>query len=336
MPRFASLLPAFAMVACSTGDASRGVVPVAIEDSGSYWENAGFAAMTPPLRLPSRDGRERIAVWLKIPDGKTIRVEPRPDGGLALSYPAGTIADRADMSDGSDPRSVGDVRGTTFIGEGRELFHVLRRLDGDDSPRLAGVEWARDDAPAAREATDRMTSRVAEAEGLSADEAAQDPELRLLRQQNDCASCHLHGKPERTLRGARDATGGALPNRATDGAGLYVIATVLADGAPLETHRAREMNVEDPFVSVTCGADRSAPRLVRRAGGARHYDCDDGSVPYGRYDLPAALARDDDHARAVCRSRSYLFEHMDPTGQAAFASSFSVCGLGRPPGDGTP
>ena len=326
IPRVASLLPVLAVMACSTGEPSRGVVSVAIDDPAQYWEAGGFAAMTPPVRLPSRDGRERIAVWLRIPDGENLRVERGPAGGVELAYPEGTVADRADMSDGADARSVGDVRGTRFVGEGRELFHVLRRLD-DGSPRLSGVEWARDDAPAAREATDQMATRVAQMEGLSPDEAARDPELRLFRQQNDCASCHQHEKPERAVRDARGTAGGALPNRATDGAGLYVIATVLADGAPLETHRAREMNVEDPFVSVTCGADGSPPRLVRRAGGARRYDCDDGRVPYARYDLPAALASGDDHARAVCRSRAYLFEHMDVGGRAAYAGAFSACGL---------
>ena len=112
--------------------------------------------------------------------------------------------------------------------------------------------------------------------------------------------------PRPRRRGAhRIADGG--PRRATDDAGFYGVLGVLADAAPLEDHRPRDRNADDPFVAIA------------RPG--------DGGVPRAALDLPRALAAGAPHAAAVCRSRRYLFDHMDPDARAAFAPAFSECGI---------
>jgi hypothetical protein len=290
------------------------VRPVSIVRPDTYWASHGFVEMTPPIRLPSRDGAERIIVWLRVPDGQRIAVVRRADGAATLSYPTETVSDRVDIRDWREPSSVQDVRGTRFE-QGQEYFHVLRPL----SPAgLEGLEWPRGDQLATRAATEEMLARLGE----------QAPSLFAM--QNDCASCHAHDKAERRRfpSNASVATAeGAAPNRGTDADGLYTVATVLADSAPLETHRPRDMNEGDPYVSVACEDGTAAELVVGARGRWRHFRCDDGSVPYARFDLGRALAEEDAHARAVCQSRAYLWNHMDGDGRAAFASAFEECGL---------
>jgi hypothetical protein len=96
------------------------------------------------------------------------------------------------------------------------------------------------------------------------------------------------------------------------------------DEAPLETHRARDMNEGDPFIHIACG-DGTEASLAAGPRRRRHYICADGSVPRGRTDLRAALAAKDAHAKAVCASRAYLAAHMDDDGREAFAESLREC-----------
>src|SRR5215472_9722744 len=112
---------------------------VTIADPSHHWKTGGFAQMTPPIYLPSSDGKERIEVWLRVPVGSRIRVIARPGVEPTLSYPPDTVADRIDLRDGDDRASVSDVRGTRFV-EGGEIFHVYRRLGGAG---LSGFEWPR-------------------------------------------------------------------------------------------------------------------------------------------------------------------------------------------------
>jgi hypothetical protein len=314
--------PTVAFVAFgSLGSRSCTVTRLTVSDAATYWKRSGFVEMAPPIRLPSSDGDERIVVWLKIPDKARLQVVRHEGGRASLAYPPGTVADRVDLRHGRDPASVTDVRGTRFE-SGEEYFHVLRPLAVSE---LAGVEWPRSDTRAQRAATDRMLDQLVASRGVGRDSTS-DPALRLFERLNDCGGCHAHDKPERRARVLRDATDDAMPNRGTDAAGLYSIETVLVDWAPLEMHRAREMNEGDPFVTVTCGNDR-APRLATGPRGVRHYVCDEGIVPYAHLDVTAALTAHDDHARAVCGSREYLWEHMDEDGRAAFAASFEECGI---------
>jgi hypothetical protein len=274
--------------------------------------------MTPPIRLPSRDGLEQITVWLRIPEGQTLRVRRRDDGSAGLSYPPGTIAERVDLGDGRDPASVEDVRGTRFEADD-EYFHVLRPQEDSD---LLGYEWPRDNARSARLATDQLLDLVAQSSSLA---EAHDPDalLRLFAQQNDCASCHLRDKPERRERIADRLE--APANRKTDGGGLYTIEAVLSDSAPLESHRARDMNEGQPYVSIACSDGARATLIIGPHGVRRHYVCADRSVPYGTFALSEALAHGDSHAMAVCESRAYLEKHMTAEGRAAFATPLSEC-----------
>lgn len=305
-------------------DAEADVSDVAIVDPASHWSSGGFVEMVPPIRLPSRDGRERIEVWLRIPDGGVIRVLRTAEGRPTLSYPPGTIADRLDLSDARDRGSVQDVRGTRFA-IGGERFHVLRRLEAQG---LQGLEWPRDGDDAGRVATETMVKRLGAA-SAGAGDPARDATLSLFAAQNDCAFCHEHGKKERQGMRAADGDDGPPPNRGTDASGLYTVASVLADDAPIETHRARDMNEGDPYVSATCADGESAVFRVDRRGARRRFACDDGSLPRARVDLPRALSDGDAHARGVCDSRAYLWRHMEADGRQAFAAAFEECGLGE-------
>jgi hypothetical protein len=291
-------------------------VTMTIPDPATYWTRSGFVEMTPSIRLPSRDGNERIVVWAFIPPGGRVHVEPRATGRPTLRFPPGTILDRVDLADAREPASVQDVRGTRFEADGDEYFHVLRPFA---SSILSGFEWRRGNAAAARLVTSDMRARLADAVDSDGD-GPSETALDLFERQNDCASCHVHDKPEQRDRG-RDR---ALPNRATDANGLYTIATVLTDSAPLETHRARDMNENDPYVSVAC-LDGSDARFVVR-GARRHFVCFDGGAPYATLDMRRALALGDSRARGVCRSRAYLGDHMDAEGRRVFADAFAECG----------
>src|SRR5215468_5162691 len=110
------------MVSVAAGCA-RAAEPTAlrIDDPDQHWRTDGFVEMVTPLEPPTTaDERDRITVWLKLPDGEAITIGP------SLRYAAGTVADRVEYS-GS---AVTDVRGTRFVAGGGELFHVLR---GDGS-----------------------------------------------------------------------------------------------------------------------------------------------------------------------------------------------------------
>ncbi len=151
-------------------------------------------------------------------------------------------------------------------------------------------------------------------------EAQRAPVLDRLARLNRCAPCHDHDRAERTLT----TEGG--PRRATDRAGFYLMMSVLTDRAPLETHRPRELNVGDPFVTVECDG---APARLESDGGPAAWACADERVPVARYDLARALAAGQPHAAAVCRSRRYLFEHMDDAARLAFAPAFAACAVQR-------
>lgn len=305
---------AVACSACSQSEPAEPGVrssPLAIRDPATFWKQGGFVRMTPPIRLPSRDGRESIEVWLSIPEGATLGVAHPESGAPTLVYPAGTRADRVDLRDGSDATSVTDVRGTSFVDGGRELFHVLRPEGAPGGARLAGFEWPRADTRASAAATSAMADRLAGA-GVSGDE------VDLFAELDDCAGCHVHDRAPLTLRSPE-----GVPNRGTDSGGFFVVQSVLADDAPLERHRALDTNTGDPFVHVTCPGGGAA-KLESR-GGTRHFACEGRSVPRGHYDLGAALAAGDAHAAAVCESRRYLAEHMNDAARAAFASAIREC-----------
>ena len=53
-------------------------------------------------------------------------------------------------------------------------------------------------------------------------------------------------------------------------------------------------------------------------------------VPLARFDMRTALANNDSHAAEVCRSRAFLFNHLDTNGKEAFKDAFEICGIKTP------
>jgi len=285
---------------------------VAIDGGPGYWREQGFTLLAPALRAPSNvDGTDVTEVWLKLPAGSTLRTVRRPEGGVSLSVPAGTIAHRVELIGGV----VVDVRGTRFEAGGREIFLILRPDSTRGGRKLDGYEWPREDPRQAQTVARLMSDRVRATAGARAADR--------LRSLMDCAGCHPRDKP-----GLRRPSPAGFPNRPTDGSGLYQILAVLSDQSPLERYRPREMNLDDPFVRIQC--DGSAPVTRTARSGGFHVSCADGSVPVGRLDIGAALAAGDERALGVCAARLALEGHMDAPGRDAFAEAFAACRTPRP------
>jgi hypothetical protein len=295
---------AFLAIACDKDrTASVGVRELRIDDGAAHWQRAGFFLLSPALRLPSNAEASDVSqVWIRIPEG--ARIASRRDAAGArdvLVFPPGTEADRVETIDGA----VADVRGTVLGEAGAERFHVYRRV-GD---ALRGFEWPRDHEDAQRTVDDRLIELV------SGSQSTRLAESERLRGINHCSSCHPHDKPENRVPFER-----GLPNRATDGTGFYLPASVFEEDVPLETYRPREMNVGDPFVTFHC--DTGA---LERPEGLGHFRCSDGSVPRGHLDLARAVAAADRHAERVCASRCFLEKHMDEPTRERFATALAVC-----------
>jgi hypothetical protein len=271
------------------------------------WIENGYVEMVPPLRLPSRpDGSEQIEVWIKFaPTGK-IGVKWLEDQKRhALTYPPGTIADRLEFLDG---KHVVDVRGTAIGDGGQEVFHVYR----PSGKGLVGYDWKRDD-PAAQEEATRLLILHEESRGKVSKTFAAN---------NECANCHGHSRAERRHKG---------PSRATDTVGWFQPESVLRDRVPVEKHRPREMNLDDPFIKFECpstsGGETQPATFTNRKKGQKWPVCPDELTPIGVIDVKAALAKNDQHARGLCKSREALYQHMDDEARKAFASAFEVCGI---------
>ncbi|HZS37272.1 MAG TPA: hypothetical protein VFF06_10610 [Polyangia bacterium] len=263
----------------------------------------GFVEMVPPARLPtSVDGGDRIEVWLRIPPRGRVGAH-RAGGRWSLDYPPGTVAERREWL----RERLIDVRGVRLGEPGRDRFFVEHAItDG----RLEGYEWTRARLDDERAVAAQLAERL-RAAGSAA------PLVERVRRLGACSGCHERDRAER-----RDAA--ALgPRRATDGAGLFQVETVLADEVPIEAHRPRDLNATDRFVRVQCGASAAEP--TSDANGARGWRCADGGVPIARFDLRAALAGGDPRAESLCRARRYLYDHMSSVARAAFANAFRAC-----------
>jgi hypothetical protein len=291
------------------------VTALRIDDPSTHWRDNGFTAMTPPVHLPSDEsGRDRIVVWLKLGAG-TIGARV-VDGEARLVFPAGTIADRVETVGDA----VMDVRGTT-LDESGERFHVYVPVDEAPSA-LIGWEWRRSDDGAEHDATDALLARLRTTQRrMHGSAPPTEPELaQTLRQyekNNNCGACHVHEKPL--------ATTGNVVHRATDENGFFVPLSVLTDESPLERHRPWDVNADDPFLDVMCPSGGKA-RLAQM-NSRRQFACPDFEIPLGRLDFARALAAGDGHAREVCRSRRFLFDHMDQSARAAFAHAFAECSI---------
>ncbi len=302
---FPRILPALALIVVLSGCGAEGSVSeIASDPTPDRWDSAGFVEMTPAIRPPtSADGADVIQVWLRLPEGPSLRVVDA-GAGPKLVMPVGTEADRVELQGHGKHARVLDVRGTRFLAEGEE-FHMERPANG----RLSGVAWPRDN-PRAQKLADE---HVAEMAGPK----AADWLVKL----NQCAFCHTPNKAENVRVNAD-----GLPNRATDGSGLYHPQAVLDDETPIEASRPHDQNIGDPFIRLRC-RDGRAHGVRKNDDGSLRPFCPDGSPPLARLDVRAALAAGDAHAKAVCASRRYLFEHLTVEDRAAFRGAFDACSL---------
>lgn len=294
----AALSLALSLGACRKGDP---VTAVDLGDPDNYFKR-DYVELIPAVRLPTDpEGRDQIHVYVKLP--KRGRFDVDKDGRLRV--PDGTVAERVESYDGK----VIDVRGIRFD-DGKQWFHVYRR----SGERLAGFEWPREDRGAGERARARVDELVVATEPAG---PQHDAFIARYRQLADCAACHVaaRAEPKRV---------GTLPNRATDASGLFVPQTLLADRAPAERHRPRDLNIDDRFMRMTCvnasfmiEADRAGGRLPR---------CLDGGVVTVELDLPRALAAGDAHAKAVCDSRRWMGEHLTSGARDRFKAAIAECG----------
>src|SRR5262245_62041424 len=119
--------------------------PVDIPNDESYWRNAGFVEMVPPLRLPTDKRNDNlIKVWLRIPDEGRITLEWLADQKRnTLRFPPGTTADRVETMRNEKKalqviNGIEDVRGATIDASGASLFHVYQPVAGTSKDRLRG------------------------------------------------------------------------------------------------------------------------------------------------------------------------------------------------------
>jgi hypothetical protein len=303
-------------VACQHHESKIELRELHVAESRGHFLREGFVEMVPPLRLPRRKPQQLAEVWLKLPSGaklQTSLVEGRP----LLRLPAGTEAARvekqqAGQADERDWR-VADVRGTRFGSADAETFFVLRPVDTSAEPALSGWEWQRGLAREQREATRLLADLAASIVPRQRAES----ERRSIERTNDCAGCHVHARLENHLPSEH-----GVANRGADASGCYQIQSVLLSQLPLETYFPLEQNLGDPFIHFGC---REGAELLRTPDARPR--CADGSVPWGRFDVRAALAASSERAERLCASRRYLAEHLDQTGLAVFREGLDECGI---------
>lgn len=276
---------------------------------------AGFFELVPAARLPTtEDEDQRIEVWLKVPAGAKISAEPSSSRDApTLLFPPGTVARRVERVRVADGWAIVDVRGTEIVEGGAQRYHVLLPSDGEHA-RLLGVEWRRGggvDEDAAERVVSIARDAPVDAHGRARDRAG----LERLRRLNACSSCH-----------AVDAPSGGETGRPTDLSGFFVPLAVVEHETPVPDHRSRDVNADDPYVSIRCEAGE--PRL-EVDGKQRRWRCEDGALPLLRRDVEAGLASGDDYTERLCASRRALWDRMDPIARHAFGAAFAACGIER-------
>jgi hypothetical protein len=291
-----------------------------------YWQHMGYAEMVPSLRLPTtHDATDIIRVYLRLPARSRISAHYLADQNrYTLLFPPGTRADRVESlryrdDQGELRETPVDVRGTLIETSGEQRFHTLRPTNGKPAAPLLGWSWPAGDTAAREEATRRIVAFAEHAATPLDSPPLSGSALRALRRLSDCTRCHVPNH-----RRASSTDQAPLPRRETDGAGFYVPLTVLESQVAVAATRPLDLNADDPFVHVRCGEE---PARLAHEGEWTWYRCADGSVPIGRRDVRAALAAGDAYTKAVCRSRRYLYDHMDAAAREAFAPSFEECGI---------
>ena len=283
-----------------------------IQQPADYFRENGFSEMVPPLRLPQRSLRNRVEVWLKMPNGSVMNLRFAGTEPL-LRLPPDSVAARVEYLSESEPMQfyTADVRGTRF-GADAEHFFVLKPTSDVLPAPLHGWSWRRDSTTEQALADEKLAALVA----TDLRPADREEQLRTLRATNACASCHQHARSENV----RPEQYGHV-NRGTDDSGCFQVQNILRDELPIETYFPLEQNLQDRFISFWCGQE---PAAVEH----RHVHCADGSVPRGRLAVREGLLAGDEHVLNVCRSRRYLDEHLSDAARNAFQEALTECGIG--------
>lgn len=298
-----------------------GVERVAASSDVRQWLREGYIELVSPVRPPtSADGRVRIAVFVQIPAGATLRLA-HASSGISLQLPDGARAERIEARTGGDGDAapdaswqILDVRGTRFESTGRS-FRVLRpSLDAPD--QLVGLSWPE---PQHAPATTALLENVrAGLFGVRSTAPQRDALATHLARLNDCPSCHTRERAPKSMRSDPN-----LVARGTDASGSVQVSSIFVNRLPLESYRAGDPNRGDPFLQRSCG-DAVVPADTERCAGDQ--------IVFAELQLPRALAAGDRHARAVCRSRRALARFFDAEAAAALHGALQECALA--PDDG--
>lgn len=281
---------------------------VRVPNDLNYWKNSGFHEMVPLLKLPSdRTGSDLIRVWVKLPENGKLTVKwIGEQNRYSLEYPAGTIADRVE----SFRQDISDVRGASIDSNGNTVFHVYETAPNLDPNYIYGYEWQRVDD----NADQMMAEQLIHLYYPNGDfNGGQD--IAEFRDHNHCLQCHAVNQPT-------PLTDSHLLGYESDERGFFQPLAVLQDSMTVRYHRPWDLNADDHFVSVWCGAQR-IQALIQ--GDSRWYECPDHEAPTGKLDLQKALSQKDPHALGLCESRKYLYEHMDDKAQSVYRQAFEEC-----------
>jgi len=263
----------------------------------------GFVEMVPPLRLPRRAAGQRVAVWLRLPE----QAEIWRDSGGTFRLPLGTRVMRVEALIGKQRGSrILDVRGTDLDDDGQRFFVLKPVGRGND---LRGWSWRRSSPEEQSLATELIANFVA----ASVAPGARADALATAQRTNACTGCHALRRPENLRPGQY-----GLANRRTDADGFFQIQSEFTNEQPIETYFALDSNLDYPFIELRCGNERAS------VAEGRVY-CKSGAVPRGQLDVRAAVTARDEHALAVCRSRAYLFAHLERVAQSEVQGSLDEC-----------
>jgi hypothetical protein len=258
-------------------------------DATEHWRAQGFVPLVPPVPLPtSADGRMRIEVWARVPEGARLEVGSRGEP----VFPPGSELVRLEIfrtrpAAGPDAWVLADARGTRLLPSGLQVYSLRRPARLAPLSPWVGAEWPADSH---RFLSEGVLGGFQRALGL--DHGA----LQRLRTQNQCPHCHqpqLERGPPPIRRG-------------TDRHGFYVPATLLADEVPLERYRDREPHGDGLVVQCSDGRE---PTITSSEAGTWHHECSGGAVPVGRVRVTEATGALREHLAAHCESAAWLARH---------------------------
>ncbi len=286
------------LLACGGPDLPEGANELSIGTPIGHWERLGFRQLTPPVPLPSfYPDQPAVEIWVSVPDGAQLTVEPRGDGVPVFAWPPGSVADRVEYRGHGDERRVVDVRGTRIDDEGRLWDHVYRPSAKRPDAALYGYEWPAHDAAIHQGVVDVLAHRAGES----------------VRKKMGCRACHEPMRADNTR--VRE---NGLVNRGTDAAGWVTPSTLLRDAVPAESYGRHDAGVDHAWITVSCG-EHELQRYTNKHGATRHR-CSDAKVPLATRRTAPALAASDADTGRLCDDRQWLAERT--------AGGFGALGLG--------